>query len=54
MTIVDVTGSEPKVVAVYGTDIDRVSGLAFSPDGKILAVADDVEGVVQIWSLSEK
>jgi WD40 repeat protein len=54
VTVVDLAGSQPKVVAVYATDIERVSALAFSRDGSILAVADDVEGVVQLWGLDKK
>ncbi|HVL12030.1 MAG TPA: WD40 repeat domain-containing protein, partial [Gemmata sp.] len=54
VTIADVSGSQPKVVAVYTTDIDKVSALAFSPDGTMLAVADDVEGVVQLWGIGKK
>ena len=54
VTVVDVSGSQPKVLAAYATDIDRVSALAFSPDGSLLAVADDVEGVVQLWGLDKK
>jgi WD40 repeat protein len=51
VTITDISGAKPKVVAEYISDIDRVSALAFSPKGDILAVADDVEGVVQLWAL---
>ena len=54
VTVVDVSGSQPKTVAVYTTDIDKVSALAFSRDGGRLAVADDVEGVVQLWGLDKK
>jgi hypothetical protein len=49
VTVADVSGAQPKVLAVYATDITRVSALAFSPDGSRLAVGDDREGVVQIW-----
>jgi WD40 repeat protein len=51
VTIADISGAQPKTVAVYSTSIERVSVLAFSPDGAVLAVADDVEGVVQLWAL---
>ena len=54
VTIVDLSGTTPKVVAVYATDIDKVSALAFSRDGATLAVADDTEGVVQLWGLDKK
>lgn len=54
VTVADIGGPQPKVVAVYATDIVRVSALAFSPDGAILAVGDDTEGVVQLWNLEKK
>jgi len=54
VTIADVSASPPKTLAVYATDIDRVSALAFSRDGATLAVADDSEGVVQLWNVAEK
>ncbi|MBA4063397.1 MAG: hypothetical protein C0501_06730 [Isosphaera sp.] len=54
VTVADLAAATPRVLAVYATDIDRVSALAFSPDGNLLAVADDPEGVVQLWSLAEK
>jgi WD40 repeat protein len=54
VTVVDVSGSQPKTLATYTTDIDRVSVLAFSKDGSVLAVADDVEGVVQLWAMDKK
>lgn len=38
-------------LTTFTTDIDDVSALAFSPDGKHLAVADTVEGVVLVWAL---
>ena len=38
---------------VYGRQ-PVVTALAFSPDGKLLAVGDNVEGVVQLWSLPGK
>jgi WD40 repeat protein len=45
---------ELKITATFVTEIDDVSGLAFSPDGKWLAVADNTEGVVQLWALPAK
>jgi WD40 repeat protein len=54
VTVAELTAAAPRVVAVYATDIDRVSALAFSPDGNLLAVADDPEGVVQLWAVAEK
>jgi WD40 repeat protein len=54
VTIVDLAATQPKVVAVYATDIERVSALAFSRDGSTLAVADDIEGVVQLWGMDKK
>lgn len=40
----------PKVVTEFASGAKRVSALAFSPDGSILAVGDDSEGVVQLWA----
>ncbi|MCE9563750.1 MAG: hypothetical protein K8U57_17040 [Planctomycetes bacterium] len=54
VTITDVSGAQPKVVGVYATDINRVSTLAFAPDGLMLAVGDDTEGVVELWNLAKK
>lgn len=54
VTIFDISGTDPKPVATYATDIARISALAFSPDGTTLAVGDDVEGVVQLWTLGKK
>jgi hypothetical protein len=54
VTVADLSGAEAKILAVYATDIDRVSALAFKPDGTILAVADDLGGVVQLWDLEKK
>ncbi len=54
VTIADLKGPQPKALTTYATDIDRVSALAFNPDGTLLAVADDIEGVVQLWSLEKK
>jgi len=45
------TGSTAKLIDEYPTEIKRVSALTFSPDGSILAVGDDSEGVVQLWAL---
>jgi WD40 repeat protein len=41
----------PKVVAEFTSGMKRVSALAFSPDGSMLAVGDDSEGVVQLWAI---
>lgn len=54
VTIYDLGSADPKPVATYATNIDRVSALAFSPDGMTLAVGDDVEGVVQLWAMPKK
>jgi WD40 repeat protein len=54
VTITDVSGAQPKVVGVYATDMSRVSSLAFSPDGLLLAVGNDLEGVVELWNLGKK
>jgi hypothetical protein len=54
VTVADISGSQPKVISVYSTGIERVSALAFSHDGTILAVGDDVEGVVQLWAIEKK
>jgi WD40 repeat protein len=40
-----------KVVAEFTSGMKRVSALAFSPDGSMLAVGDDSEGVVQLWAI---
>ncbi len=53
VTLVNVSGAEPKVVAVYTSDIARISTMAFSPDGAMLAVGDDLEGVVQLWNMKK-
>lgn len=50
----DLSAAEPKAVTTFATDIEDVSALAFAPDGKTLAVADTVEGVVQLWALPAK
>jgi WD40 repeat protein len=52
--LLDLAAAEPKVLATFATDIDDVSVLAFAPDGRALAVADTVEGIVQLWALSAK
>ena len=49
--IYDVSGTAAKVVAEYDSGVELISVLAFSPDGSMLAVGDDVEGVVQLWAL---
>lgn len=53
VALFDLAGAEPKEVARFTTGIDRISALAFSPKGNLLAVADDVEGVVQLWAVRE-
>jgi WD40 repeat protein len=53
VTIYDLGGTDPKPVVTYSTDIDRISALAFSPDGMTLAVGDDVEGTVQLWNVGK-
>jgi hypothetical protein len=54
VTIADLTGSQPKVVATYATTSDRVSALAFSHDGGLLAVGNDTDGVVELWDATRK
>lgn len=54
VNLLDLTASEPKVLTTFATEIEDVSCLAFAPDGKTLAVADTVEGVVQLWALPAK
>jgi WD40 repeat protein len=54
VSLLDLSTEALKPTASFATDIDNVSCLAFSPDGKTLAVADDVEGVVQLWTLNGK
>ncbi|MBA4189326.1 MAG: hypothetical protein C0467_15120 [Planctomycetaceae bacterium] len=54
VTITDVSSVQPKVVAVYSTNMDRISTLAFSPDGTLLAVGNDTEGIVELWNLEKK
>ena len=44
VTLFDVGGSEPKRLVEYDSGLERISALAFSPDGSILAVGDDAEG----------
>jgi WD40 repeat protein len=50
----DLAESEPKIRSAFATEIEDVSCLAFAPDGKTLAVGDNVEGVVQLWALKGK
>lgn len=54
--LLDLTADEPAPVqfATFATGIEDISALAFAPDGKRLAVADTVEGVVQVWALPAK
>jgi WD40 repeat protein len=54
VTLFDLSSAEAKPMATYATSIRRVSALAFSPNGQTLAVGDDEEGVVQLWSLVKK
>lgn len=54
VTIVDLSGAQPKVVATYATTADRVSALAFSIDGNTLAVGNDTDGVVELWDATKK
>lgn len=51
VTLYDVGGTEPKRMSDYNSGLKRISALAFSPDGAILAVGDDDEGIVQLWAL---
>ena len=51
VTLYDLGGTEPKRLAEYNPGLKRISTLAFSPDGAILAVGDDDEGIVQLWAL---
>jgi WD40 repeat protein len=51
VTLFDIGGSEPKRLVEYDSGLERISALAFSPDGSILAVGDDAEGIVQLWAL---
>ena len=48
VTLFDIGGSEPKRLVEYDSGLERISALAFSPDGSILAVGDDAEGIVQL------
>jgi hypothetical protein len=41
----------PRVAAEFTSGMKRVSALAFSPDGSLLAVGDDSAGVVQLWAI---
>jgi WD40 repeat protein len=45
---------EVKKVATYPTTLKDVGCLAFSPDGKTLAVGGFTDGVVQLWNMVEK
>ncbi len=49
VSLFELSGNDPKVVAEYDSALERVSALAFEPDGSILAVADDAEGIVELW-----
>jgi WD40 repeat protein len=61
--LVDLAATDAKALTTFATDIEDVSALAFAPEvpsakpegfGKALAVADTVEGVVQLWALPAK
>lgn len=52
--LIDLAAEDLPTRTTFATDIDDVSALAFAPDGKHLAVADTVEGVVQVWALPAK
>jgi WD40 repeat protein len=41
----------PKPLSEFASGMKRVSALAFAPDGSMLAVGDDSEGVVQLWAI---
>jgi WD40 repeat protein len=49
--LVDLAAEQPKALTTFATDIEDVNCFAFSSDGKLLAVADNTEGVVQLWAL---
>jgi WD40 repeat protein len=51
VALVDVGGADPKRLVEYDSGLERISALAFSPDGAILAVGDDDAGVVQLWAI---
>lgn len=51
VALFDVSGAEPKRLVEYDSGLERISALAFSPDGSILAVGDDAEGIVLLWAL---
>ena len=51
VTLFEIGGNDPKLIAEYDSALERISALAFSPDGSILAVADDAEGIVQLWAI---
>jgi WD40 repeat protein len=52
--LVDLAAEQPKSLTTFATDIEDVSHFAFTSDGKLLAVADNTEGVVQLWALPAK
>lgn len=48
LQFLDIGGATPQLLGQLSTTIPWVSVMAFSPDGSILAVADDEEGVVEL------
>jgi hypothetical protein len=44
----DIGGNSPQPVGQIATTISWVSAMAFAPDGSVLAVADDEEGIVEL------
>lgn len=45
---------DPETLAEFATGIETPSCLAFSPDGKTLAVGNEAEGVVELWTIAAK
>ncbi len=46
-------GASPQLLERYTTAIEYVSALAYSPDGSLLAIADDTEGTVELRPVSK-
>ena len=46
--------AKPELIATFATDINEVSCLAFSPDGKTLAVGEKTEGIVELWTITSE